>query len=676
MELLAPAGSFEALRAAVQSGADAVYIGGSEFSARRSAVNFTDDEIKAAADYCHVRGVSLHVAANILIKDGERDAFVRYMTRLSEYGVDAVIIQDIGMAAVCRKILPDLPLHASTQMTVSSVAAARKMKEIGFSRIVLARELSKEAIQRICSEVDIEVEIFAHGAICMGYSGQCLMSSIIGGRSGNRGMCAQPCRLPYELDGKKGYLLSPKDLCMIDRLGELEKIGVTSLKIEGRLKRKEYVAAVCGVYRRCMDGKKPDGSDIDELKNAFNRSGFTSGYYDGALGKNMMSYENPSNIAENTFSADVKNRCREDADMRKTAIDISAELVLGKPLTVEISDKSGHCISVSGTVRAETAIKRPLDAARLEQQLAKLGNTPFYVKNISTKTDGGVTIPISEINDARRRATELLEKEICKMPERRSFEYIPSAVPDYYEKPILTAQVADYEQAKACIENGITEIYVDTPLANRLCKEFKNVHIIARLAPVPRDDRVYEPPLTDSVLISNIGQFDADKKCFGDFRLNITNRESTAFYSELERITLSPELNMRELQPISAGCEIIGYGRLPLMITENCPLRALGKCRRAGGDGYLTDRKNEKFPLKCNEGCALEILNSKPIYLADKPEIFKKLKISSIRLLFTVENFAECGKIISEYKKAVNGEAAKPMRENSFTRGHFYRGVD
>lgn len=676
MELLAPAGSYDALRAAVQSGADAVYIGGSKFSARRGAVNFDAEEIKKAADYCRLRGVKLHVAANILVKDAERDEFIEYMKFLNDAGVDAVIIQDIGMASVCRKILPDLPLHASTQMTVSNAAGARRMKELGFTRAVLARELSHEAIKAIHDSVDIELEVFAHGAICMSCSGQCLMSSVIGGRSGNRGMCAQPCRLPYEFDGKTGYFLSPKDMCMLERLSELKNAGVASLKIEGRLKRSEYVSAVCGVYRRCLDGKKAEREDIEELKNAFNRSGFTSGYFDGKLGAQMMSYKNPSNIAENIYSDAVKKRCAENANERRVKISISACLKNGGTLSAEFADDDGNRVTAYGNVCAEKAENRPLDGERLKSQLLKLGSTPFYADEAKIELDEGITIPVSEINAVRRAAAELLAEKRCQIPNRRAEEYISSPPSDFGGKPVLTAQVTTYEQARACAENGITEIYADTPLANKLRREFKNVRVIARLAPFPRDDRTYEKYEGDDILISNIGQYDEEKTCYGDFRLNIANRESARFYGGLKRITLSAELNERELAPICGGGEIIGYGRLPLMLMENCPLRALGKCQKGTMRAMLKDRKNESFPIKCNEGCTAELLNSKPIYLADKPEIFNKLKISAVRLLFTVENSAECGKIINEYKTALAGGKGTPMAENTFTRGHFFRGVD
>ncbi len=678
MELLAPAGSFKALCAAVQSGADAVYIGGSSFSARRSAVNFSSDEIKEAVKYCHLRNVKLHVAANILVKEQETESFLKYISELNSAGVDAVIIQDIGMASVVRKLYPDLPIHASTQMTVTNIKGARLLADMGFSRIVLARELSYSAIKSICDAVDVETEVFAHGAICMSYSGQCLMSSIIGGRSGNRGMCAQPCRLPYKIDEKSGYLLSPKDLSMVDRLKMLKEIGVTSLKIEGRLKRSEYVAAVSGIYRKYIDNPvKVTPCDMKTLSDAFSRSGFTCGYFDDKPGKHMMCYDNPANSAENVFSDDVVRRCKDGANYKKTELFMSAELKKDMPLRVSVWDEEGNFATALGEVPAEIAVNKPLDYDRLKKQLIKTGDTPFYIENVEIDIGEGIIIPVSEVNSIRRKAIEEISKQKCAVPKRRSNLYSPEKINELKAyTPILAAQVTTYEQAKECIKNGITEIYADTPLANRLVKEFDNVKVIAKLPPVMRDDRRYEKPDTNAVLISNIGQLDSSLECYGDFRLNIFNSESVKFYNNLERITISPELNLKELKEAAAGCEIIGYGRLPLMLMENCPLRALGKCQKFSMQHSLTDRKNEKFPLKCNEGCTIELLNSKPIYMADKLENIKKLQIRAIRLIFTVEKSAECGKIIEEYKMALEGKDVHTPIENTYTRGHFFRGVE
>ena len=677
MELLAPAGSFQTLKAAVQSGADAVYIGGSQFSARKSAVNFTLEEIKAAASYCHLRDVKIHVAANILVKEKEVESFLEYIGKLNEIGVDAVIIQDIGMAKVVHEMYPDLPLHASTQMTVTNLAGAKRLKEMGFSRVVLARELSKEAIELITREAGIETEIFVHGALCMSYSGQCLMSSIIGGRSGNRGMCAQPCRLPYSIEDKKGHLLSPKDLCMIKHLKELKEIGVSSLKIEGRLKRSEYASAVCGVYRKYLDNQENvTESDMKELYNAFSRSGFTDKYFCGGSGKDMMCYNNPANASENIFTDEAKKRCSENANYKKTEIFMSAELRKDSPLVISIWDNDGIFVTKTGEILSEIALKTALTEERLESQLIKLGDTPFFAKNVEIILDDGITIPVSEINKVRRDAVDEFATLKAEVPKRRTSER--KNVVKRYENTAteICAEVWTKEQAKACMEAGIMTIYADTPLANSLKKTYPNINIIAKLPPICRDDRKYEEAETDAVLISNIGQVNDNKKCYGGLRLNIFNSESAEAYDFLERVTLSPELNLKELSRISAKSEIIGYGRIPIMVMENCPLRAMGMCQKRRNDKVIEDRMHEKFPLKCNEGCVLEIMNSKPIYLADKPEFVNNLKIRAIRLIFTVENFEECGKIIEEYKLALSGIPAKQPKENTFTRGHYYRGVE
>lgn len=677
MELLAPAGNFGTLKAVVQSGADAVYIGGSEFSARRSAANFDIDEIEEAAKYCRIRNVKLHVAANILVKESEVNKFLEYIGKLNNIGVDAVIIQDIGMAKVVHQMYPDLPMHASTQLTVTNFEGAKKLKEAGFSRIVLARELSKEAIEKITCEAGIETEIFVHGALCMSYSGQCLMSSIIGGRSGNRGMCAQPCRLPYKIGDKSGYLLSPKDLCMLNRLSELDSIGVTSLKIEGRLKRSEYAASVCGIYRKYLDSwKKVSDSDMNELYNAFSRSGFTDKYFDGKCGKDMMCYENPANSAENIFTQEVKARCAEGANIKKTEVYISAELKKGKPISVSVWNNDGIFVTKTGEMVPETALNIELSEERLKSQLLKMGDTPFFAQDAEIILDRGISLPISEINKVRRNALDEFMEEKGKVPERRTVEREYSTFSSDENTPVLCAEVWTEEQARACINAGITQIYADTSLANFLKLKYKNADIIAKLPPICRDDREYEKPETDAVLISNIGQITDEKKCYGGIRLNVFNSESIDFFNSLERITISPELNLKELPKETSKSEIIGYGRIPLMALENCPLRALGMCQNRKNNRVLEDRMHEKFPLKCNEGCVLEVINSKPIYLADKLEIVNNLKIPAIRLLFTVENFEECGKIIEEYRMALKGNRVTAPKENTFTRGHYFRGVE
>ena len=676
MEILAPAGSMEALKAAVQSGADAVYVGGTEFSARKSAANFTVAQIEEAVKYCHLRGVKLHIAANILIKESEKKRFLDYIGELNNIGVDAVIIQDIGMAQAVSKMYPDLPLHASTQMTVTNAAGAAQLKKSGFSRVVLARELSKDAIKKICDNVDIETEVFCHGAICMCYSGQCLLSSIIGGRSGNRGMCAQPCRLPYKLGGKQAYHLSPKDLSMIDRMGELAEMGVTSVKIEGRLKRSEYVSAVTRIYKKYEHGGNVSDADKTELSDAFNRSGFTCGYYEDKLGKDMLAYTNPSNVSENRFSEETQKFCAENANFKKREIFISAKIRIGEPITVSVWDEHGNFAQYIGTERLKKADRNGMEKERAKAQLLKLGNTPFFAETAELETEEGVMIAVSQINEARRSAIQMLEKEILKVRKRRSASYIPPEIKSGQENPKLTAEISSFEQAKACAEGGISEIYVPVPIFEDVKKAFPQMTVIAKLPTVMRDDRKYKKYNADKILVSNIGEIDYSKECFGDYRLNITNADSISAYGGFKRVTLSPELNLSELSKISAGCEVIAYGRLSLMLMENCILKANGICQNGTIKEFLLDRKNEKFPLKCGEGCVLELLNSKPIFMADKIKDLLKLKPAALRLIFTVENFEECGKIIEKYVDGLSGKPIETPPENTFTRGHFYRGAE
>ena len=388
MELLAPAGNDAALRAAVQSGADAVYIGGKSFGARRSAQNFTIDEIKKWTDYCHLYGVDVHVTVNTLVKQNELHELQEYVKLLNAAHVDALIVQDMGAAEVIKNTCPDLTLHASTQMSVTTIGEVNELARLGFSRVVLARELCKDEIERICRMSPIEIEVFVHGAICQCYSGKCLMSSILGGRSGNRGACAQPCRLPYELcEGhksiKNGYLLSPKDMALVNDLGTLNRIGVTSLKIEGRLKRAEYVSAVVGVYRKYLDllekqrDTKITKEDMQTLTDAFSRSGFTDGYLKNRLGADMMSYSSPSGTGDTKYTSEAIERCAENANIRKIGASITGTLKYNSPLEVNFCDDNGRCGNAIGTLKSEKAINTPLGEDRLRSQLLKLGSTPF-----------------------------------------------------------------------------------------------------------------------------------------------------------------------------------------------------------------------------------------------------------------------------------------------------------
>lgn len=686
MELLAPAGTDKALVAAVQSGADAVYIGGEMFSARRVAENFSDENMKQWIDYCHIRDVDVHVAANTLIKEKEIDSFVEYIKKINKNGADALIIQDIGMASYVKMIFPDLPLHASTQMTAASLDAVKYLENMGFSRVVLARELSKKEIEHICKYAKAEIEVFVHGALCMCYSGQCIMSSMIGGRSGNRGLCAQPCRLAYDMINKEkvvagGYLLSPKDNALIDEIKTLKNIGVTSLKIEGRLKRPEYVAQVTSVYREIIDSNKiPEKLDWDVLKNAFNRSGFTKGYFLNKHGRNMMSFENPGNISNNKFTEEAIKRSNIDTNIRKTAINIYAKIKNNKKAEITLTDEKYNSVTAYGDIYVSNAEKKPLTKELIKRQLLKLGNTPFYTENIEIEIDDNVSLPLSEINNIRRKATAMLEREKSTILQRRINNIKPSTIckANEHYSDFFSAEIRNMQQVDAVLKYDIPILYVPEYMVQKVKKLAPERKIITILPPIWKENKIQEYRVIDGVQISNIGQLNkfSEFECYGGARLNIFNSKSVEHFKNMKILHISPELNLKEIEILQKYTliEVLVYGRLPLMVMENCPIKTNYKC---GESVCLRDRKKEIFPLLCAPGCYCELFNSKPVYMADKFNDLKKLHVNAYKLNFTTESARECETIIEEYINAMAGKKIDCyFPENSFTRGHYYRGVE
>ncbi len=688
MELLAPAGGMAQVKAAVQSGADAVYLGAGSFSARAGAENFDSEQLKAAVDYCHLYNVKVHCALNTLIKESEFSAALETAAEINRCGVDAIIIQDIGLASVIKKAMPDIELHGSTQMTVTSLEGVRYLEEKGFSRVVLARELSYEEIKYITAHAKAEIEVFVHGAICQCYSGQCLMSSVLGGRSGNRGRCAQPCRQKYDLleNGKScadAYALSPKDMALIDHLKELRKAGVSSLKIEGRLKSPEYVSAVTGIYRKYIDHTvKVSDEDMQELKNAFSRSGFTDGYFTGKTGREMMSHKNPANNSGSTYTDKAKERAA-GKFIRKIPVNIFASVTDGDVLRVTMYDDDENYVSCEGDVRAVKADHSPLTSERLSEQLCRLGSTAFECREINVEIDDGITIPVKEINNVRRMACEELARARSKRDEKRIGDALymqgTGADPD---EVYLTAQVQNIEQGRAVLNaGGVRRIFAPADVARQLQNESETVEIVTKTADIFEKEHIY----TKSVSVSSPAAllYYGDKAQYGDFRLNIYNSMTASEFSKLSCITLSPELNLREIAELTdhfseTETEMIGYGHIPVMIMRNCPVKALGKCQNGKLIYSLKDRKNMEFKVMCHKGangCKAILLNSLPIFTADIIDDLKKTKINSIRLNFTVENSVQCGKIVNVYKSALNGEAVPKMAENTFTRGHLKRGV-
>lgn len=685
MELLAPAGGLKELKAAVWSGADAVYIGASAFSARSGAGNFSEDEMREAVEFAHSYGVNVHCAINTLIKEDELEAAVKTAVMANECGVDALIIQDIGLASHIKKLLPDMELHASTQMTVTSLEGVRYLEEKGFSRVVLARELSKSEIKNIVDGAKAEIEVFVHGAICMCYSGQCLMSSVLGGRSGNRGRCAQPCRLPYELTEKgkslgSAYALSPKDMSLIDHLSELKEMGVKSLKIEGRLKSAEYVSAVVGVYRKYITSPHTvEKCDKEELKNAFSRSGFTDGYFTDKLGGGMMAHKNPANNSGSIFTKEAKDRA-DGREIKRIPISIYVSLKHGDVLRATVCDNDGNCAVCEGEITAENAKTRPLDRERLLEQFSKLGSTSFIAEHIEIDVDDGIIVPIKEVNSVRRRVLDELFFERAKRDKKRALNIQLNF--DSFKKNnevYLTAEVRTKEQGEAVLESGaVRRIYAPTDVAEHLSKKSGEVEIVTKTADILTDENIS----TKSVSVSSTGGIYkyGNKAKYGDYRLNIYNSLSVRELANLDCVTISPELNLSEVAAVTkhirdTEIELIGYGHLPLMIMKNCPIKAMGKCQNGKNTYSLRDRKNIEFPIVCEKGCRAVLLNSKPIYTADMIGEIKRTGINCIRLNFTVENSRQCGKIIKEYNAALMGGKVDTPNENSFTRGHLRRGV-
>lgn len=679
IELLAPAGGKLAAIAAVQSGADAVYIGGAEFSARQSADNFEIEEMKQIIDYCHLYGVLVYVTVNTLIKEREVKSFLEYVKKLCRINVDGVIVQDLGALDIISKTVPELPIHASTQMTVTDAAGVRYLKNLGVNRVVLARELSKEKIKEISKNTDSELEIFVHGALCMCYSGQCLLSSIIGGRSGNRGRCAQPCRLSYTLleNGKsvfEGFLLSPKDLNLLDSIDDVKDTGCVSLKIEGRLKRPEYVATVVRVYRKYLDNMSfASDDDKKALLDAFNRGGFTKGFFGGKVGKSMMCHDFSGNAAENKFSKEACAVCREDANFRKISVYMYAKLSENSPLELTMWDDNGHFVNIIGEVLAQKAENKATDAKRIEEQLGKLGSTPYKAITITVEADSSVTIPISEINGLRRKATELLTEQIIKREKRIENTFFFHEASEREKNIKLCVQAETKEQALSAKEAGIERIYVP----ERIYSQLEGAEFIPRLSEIA-EDKVFD---YGKICVENISQLQTykGKKLYGGVHLNVYN-SYTAELLNLESVTLSPELNVHEIADLTKRTcietEIIAYGRMTLMLMANCPVKACGKCAKSGRVYSLKDRKNEVFPLLCTENCVSRLINSKPVYMADKWDVIKGTGADFAKLVFTVESGEECRKIISEYINANNNKKVNSLAENTFTRGHFLRGVE
>ncbi len=688
IEILAPVGNEEMLRAAVFSGADAVYLGFSGFNARTSANNFDADTLKEAVRFCHARGVAVHVALNTTVYGGELPALEQAIRAVAASGADAVICQDLAVATLIGKIAPQLPRHGSTQMSVHSLQGALELKELGFTRVVLARELSLPEVEHITKHCGIETECFVHGALCMCVSGQCYMSAFLGGRSGNRGSCAGPCRLPFEAnplpEGKPGRLhhLSLKDNSVIDKLDKLQALGVASAKIEGRLRTPEYVAAAVSA---CLAGREGRAYDRDLLKNAFSRSGFTSGYLDGKINGTMFGVrsETDAELTKKTLPA-----LRELYRRERSRVPVKMKLEIeegGEKLTV--TDADGNKAFAYGDAEPQPARTDPTDS--LHRSLAKTGGTPFAVTDtdITVEMDGGPWfIPGGAVNELRREALDaLLKKREVLRPWPTTEEHVP-ALPlrTLPPKRTLRARFESWEQVPERALDGIEYLILPIAQADRMPREWR----AKTLLELPRvmfgkleEDTARRIAATQDAgfagyEVSNIAHLRLCRglPMSGSFGLNITNQLAAQFYADngLGSMLILPEVKDSDIstiapehggKPVPTG--VLVYGHMPLMITRACPLQNIHDCAHCDKTGVLTDRKAKKFPVRCGLGVRT-IYNPVPIYMGDKPGA---LTVDYGVAYFTLESRDEAAEILEMIRTHA------PF-EGDFTRGLYFKGTN
>ena len=692
LEILAPAGSMEALRAAVQNRANAVYLGCGNFNARQSAKNFTPQTLSEAVKYCHIRGVQVHLTLNTLVSDREMDQAADMIRLAARNNVDAFIVQDLGVVRLCRQIAPHIPVHGSTQMSVHSLEGVRACAAMGISRVVLSRELSREEIRYICANSPVEIEVFGHGALCMCYSGQCYMSAVIGGRSGNRGRCAQPCRQSYGYTHwADKYPLSLKDNCLVSYVRELQQMGVASLKIEGRMKRPEYVATVTAVYRKALDEGQVTKAMMDALYTAFNRQGFTDGYYTGQVDGNMFGVR--EDVREDPDWLEAARRSYEAGETQLVDLRFRAAVTVdGSSLTAV--DPEGRTCTVNGPV-PELARNLPITGAMLAQRVAKTGGTPYRCVQVGTRVDPGLTISAAAVNAMRREVLNQLTALRARREEHPLRK--PKAVPQYKGPgglPGLTVQVSTREQLTPVLLNLETAmLYVpfhilleDPEMTGRLVQRGRLAAALPRIVHDGEMPRLRAGLQTlaqlgvRDVLAGNLGLLiparEAGMRIHGDFGLNIFNSASMNVLRglELSSATVSFEMTLPQIRDLSkaVNAELIGYGRLPLMVTEHCLIRGrTGECTCHLGGTKLTDKTGAEFPLiRDGDSCRSVILNGKKLSWLDRQDDLAKLGLWAVRLSFTTENSREVDRVLGEY---LNPE---PFDPGACTRGLYLRGVE
>ena len=686
IEILAPVGSEEMLRAAVFSGADAVYLGFSGFNARTGAGNFDADSLKEAVRFCHARGVAVHVALNTTVYGTELSALEQAIRAVAASGADAVICQDLAVATLIGKIAPQLPRHGSTQMSVHTLQGALELKELGFTRVVLARELSLPEVEHITKHCGIETECFIHGALCMSVSGQCYMSAFLGGRSGNRGSCAGPCRLPFEAnalpEGKPGRLhhLSLKDNSAIDKLDKLQALGVASAKIEGRLRTPEYVAAAVSA---CLAGREGRAYDRDLLKNAFSRSGFTSGYLDGKIDGTMFGVRSE---ADAELTKKTLPTLRELYRRERSRVPVQMKLEIeegGEKLTV--TDADGNKAFAYGDAEPQPARTDPTES--LNRSLTKTGGTPFAAEKITVEMDGGPWfIPGSAVNELRREALDaLLKKREVLRPWPTTEEHV-AALPQRTLPPrrTLRARFERWDQVPERALDGVEYLILPIAQADRVPREWRAKTILelprVMFGALEQDTARRIAATQDAGFagyeVSNIAHLRLCRglPMTGGFGLNITNNVAAQFYAEqgLSSLLILPEAKDSDIasiaparngKPVPTG--VMVYGHMPLMLTRACPLQNIHDCAHCDKTGVLTDRKAKKFPIRCGLGVRT-IYNPVPIYMGDKPGA---LAVDYGVAYFTLESREKAAQILEMIRSHA------PF-EGDFTRGLYFKGTN
>lgn len=677
-EILAPCGGMESLIAAVNSGADAVYLGEEHFSARRNAENFNENTLKEAVKLCHYSGVKVYVTLNTLIFDKEMSELAKAIEACARAEIDAFIIQDLGVVRLVKDMVPEVPVHASTQMTVNSLYGAIAAEKLGFSRVVLGRELSFEQIKYITQNCNIETEIFVHGALCVCVSGQCYMSSVLGGRSGNRGLCAQPCRLDFTY-GDRHNILSLKDISLIKHLKELENIGVNSFKIEGRMKRPEYVAGAVDACRKALANKE---FDIDTLGKVFSRSGFTDGYYTDSF-KNMQGIRTKEDVVSAPRALNAMKQIYHRPFVRHI-VDINAEILKGK--SVKLTAKSGTVnAEITGDI-PEIAVNKTMTTDYVKSQLSKLGGTVYRAGDVNVTLDEGLIISASGLNELRRRLiAHLSENMLIKNSHNYRINPYREFTSDIRKNPRMAyrCEVSNQQQLKEALsEDDYEFIYAPYDL---LSENTPDKFRIIALPPVFLAD--CENEVKKKLLwlkesgYTHIGSYTVGHTLLikelgliphGTIRQNITNSISASEHIKtgLQDISLSPELLMQDAIDIAkktpAKCGIIAYGRLPLMLTRRCPIndgKPCGKNKRKDCKGFIKDRQGNNIPVICGIN-TVEILNPDVLVLSDRQRDINSFDF--VILKFTYEK--NTGEILRMYKNDIKSEG-------KLTRGLYYRGV-